>query len=136
MSDVSAMGGASLRLEPNHSMLATRRWDSYFGELLQSAIDETSDIRAVVELDTSSRPVAPEDFIGASGLEGITLYLLGMASREAVRLADRMFDHIVDWITRRGKSSAEEVSVRIYGPDGVLLKSVLVDPDGNSRDWP
>lgn len=126
----------SLRLEPNHSMLATGRWEPFFGELLQSAIDETAGTRAVVELDTSERPIAPEDFVGASGLEGIALYLLGLASREAARVADRLFDHIVVWIRRHRGSSSEEVSVRIYAPDGSVMKSVLVDPDGRSRDWP
>jgi len=52
-----------------------------------------------------------------------------------MRLADRLFDAAVDWARRRS-AIRQEVSVRIYGPDGEVLKSVLVDPDGDTRNWP
>lgn len=117
-------------------MLGCEAWDEHFGELLQAAFDTGAGTKLGVEIDATARPTEPEEQVGASGLEGISVFLIGLATREALRLADRLFDATVDWIVRHRGSSQEEVSVKIYGPDGEVIKSVLVDPEGRARDWP
>ena len=117
-------------------MLGYQAWDEHFGELVQAAFDAGAGTKLGVELDAGKRPTEPEEQVGASGLEGISIFLIGLGAREALRLADRLFDAAVDWIVRHRGSSQEEVSIKIYGPDGEVLMSVLVDPRGRTREWP
>jgi hypothetical protein len=98
-------------------------------------LDVSEGTKNRVELDATLRPTEPEEQIGAAGLEGVAIYMSGLATHEA-RLLDRTFDAVVDWVMRRRDASGEEVAVAIYGPDGEVLKSVLVEADGALRDWP
>lgn len=127
--------GPYVRVEPNQTMLGVQAWDGHFGELVQAVFDLGAGTKLGVELDASARPTKPEEKVGASGLEGIAFYLIEMAMHEAMRLADRILDEAIEWIRRR-RVTRQEVSVKIYGPNGEVLKSVLVDPDGGTRLWP
>ena len=117
-------------------MLGYHAWDEHFGELVQAVFDTAAGTKIRVELSAAKRATEREEQVGASGLEGISIFLIGLAAREAMRIAERIFDAALDWIVRHRGGSQEEVAVEIYGPNGEVIKSVLVDPEGHTRDWP
>lgn len=93
-------------------------------------------MKVEVELDAQQRPVRDDERVGATGLEGVSIFLYELAAREALRIADQLFDAVVAWIVRHRGALPEEVSFKIYGPDWETLKSVLVEPTGEAHDWP
>lgn len=108
----------------------------HLGELAQNVIDLGADVGITVEISTNNRPRPGEVLAGAAGLEIIGVYLLGVAAREAARLADRITDAVIAWVRRRRETEQEPVAVHVFGPDGSLLKTVYVDVDGEARKRP
>jgi hypothetical protein len=118
-------------------MFAYGDWDPYFGELVQSVYEAAADSGIVVEFDSTERPKPGEVRAGAAPLEAIRIVIEAFAGFEgAWRLGELVYERVVPWIVRHRGSSQEEVSLQIYGPDGEVIKSVLVSPDGSSREWP
>jgi hypothetical protein len=113
-------------------MLVAGEWDEHFGELVQAAFGIGVADAATVVLDSSERPPPGEERAGAAPLEVLHIFIEDLtAVGEAVRLAGLLHDAAVGWIRRNRGQSGEEVSVKIYGPDGEVIKSVLVDPEGH-----
>ena len=67
----------------------------------------------------------------APAVEAIALIVAGLAGRELLRLADRLFDSTVDWALRHRRRDPHDdpVAIAIYGPDGEVQKQVLVHQD-------
>ena len=65
----------------------------------------------------------------------ISLLLIGAAlrfpSRQLDRLADRLFDAVVEWVLehRNKEAGPEPIEAALYGPDGQVLKRVWI-PQG------
>jgi hypothetical protein len=98
-------------------------------------IDEGADVGISVELDTSDRTRPDEYRTGASPIEVISIVLIakaaGLADRQLFRVGDRLFDAIVNWALKHRKKEAgpEPIAVKLYGPDGEVLRRVDV-PQG------
>jgi hypothetical protein len=125
-----------LRVAPNMTFFSYGSLGSHLGELAQSLIEAGTDDGIAVEIDTNERLRPGEVRAGAAPLQSVELYLAGVASREAFRLADLLFDSVVAWVKRRREPQQEPVAVTIYGPNGRAMKKVYVDVDGIARDRP
>ena len=125
-----------IRAVPNETLLLPGGFFDSLGDLAQVLMVADIEHTVALEIDTSDRTRPGEGRGGASPLAGIALYLLGIASGEGVRLADRLFDVTVDWVKRHRSRDSQPISVTIYGPDGNVLKKVYVDTDGELRDHP
>jgi hypothetical protein len=128
--------GLRLRVVPNESLLP-HDLGRQLGELTQALIDEGAEVGISVEIDTSDRTRPGEHRGGASPIEAIALILLGTATgytaRQIERLGDRMFDATVSWVLRHRqvpRAGDEPVAVKLFGPDGEVIKRVLV-PEGH-----
>jgi hypothetical protein len=94
-------------------------------------IIEGRDVGISVEVDTSDRTRPGEMRSGASPAEVIALALVGAAGREGLRLLDRLFDATVEWVVRHRQKDDESVYVKLYGPDGEVMRTVEVPQDGD-----
>ena len=100
--------------------------------MLKGLISIGAEYGISVEIDTSDRTLPGEQRTGVDPLEGIGLFLAGLAGREALRFADSVFDECISWVgRRRKKSNLEPFIVALYGPDGNVLKQVKIT--GKSR---
>jgi hypothetical protein len=126
--------GAHVRIVPNESLLPGPLGEK-LGEFVQTAITEGADLGVSVEVDTSDRTRPGEQRGGAQGIEAIDLLIYGAgayAFRQAERLGDLLFDKAVEWVLRHRQKDGpldDPVSVKLYGPDGNVIKKVLV-PQG------
>jgi hypothetical protein len=119
-----------IRLVPNETLLPGPLGE-HLGDLMQRLIDEGADYGVAVEIDTSDRTRPDEMRGGASPVEAIELVVFGLAARQAVRLTDRLFDAIVDWVlAHRRHDVVEPVMVNLYDAEGNLIKKVEVPQDG------
>ena len=125
---------ARIYVLPNPSMFAYGTLGDELGHLTQSLLHLGADYGVSVEVDTSERTRPGEIRAGAAPIEGIDLVIYGLAAREALRLADRVFDAAVDWVLRHRQRDNEEVAVTIYGPNEEVLKDVYVDTKGTVID--
>jgi hypothetical protein len=46
-------------------------------------------------------------------------------------LAQRIVDQAIDWVIRRARSMRTRHTVKIYGPDGKAIGTVIVSPTGS-----
>jgi hypothetical protein len=130
-------GHAGIRIEPNDMMLLPGPYVASLGELAQAVMDAAAEEYHVqVVIDATERMLPGERAYGAAGLEALRIVIDGLAAREAVRLADRIFDAAIAWVLRHRQAPSEPVAVRIYGPDGRPIKTMYVDVDGRLRDHP
>jgi hypothetical protein len=127
---------ARVRVLPNESMLVQPDFAGNLGDLAQRLLDEGASYAIAVEVDTRERIRPGEARGGASPLSGVELYLVGLATREVGRLADRVFDLAVEWVLRHRRPHTEPIPVTLYGPDDKPIKKVYVDVDGKVRDHP
>jgi hypothetical protein len=124
-----------VRIVPNETLLPGPLGDK-LGEFVQTAITEGADLGVSVEVDTSDRSRPGEQRGGAQGIEVIDLVIYGAAGayalRQAERLGDLLFDKAVEWVMRHRQKDGpldDPVAVNLYGPDGEIIKTVLV-PQG------
>jgi hypothetical protein len=130
-------------LVPNEALLPGRL-GKRLGELVQILIDEGADVGISLEIDTSDRTRPGEQRGGASPIESIDMLVVaaaaGFGGRQLERLQDRLFDAAVNWVMRRRKKGrhflfSDPIAVNMYGPDGEVIKSVLV-PQGRGNAQP
>lgn len=72
------------------------------------------------------------DFL--SSIDPVAAGAAGYFGRKAI---DKIVDEFYAWVKRRRKrrgSSRRPAYARIYGPDGELLKAILVDENGRKSD--
>lgn len=137
MFQVEREPGPHIRVAPNTSMFGYGAWHEHFGELVQSIYNATADDGVSVEFDADQHPRRGEVRAGAAPLEAVRIVIESLAATEgAWRLGEIIFERVVPWIVKHRGTSSEEVSVQILGPNGEVIKSVVVDPEGNARDWP
>jgi hypothetical protein len=129
--------GPRVRVAPSTSVFAYGAWNTHYGELVQSVYDAVTESGIVVEFDSDAQPRPGEVRAGAAPLEAIKITIEALGGFEgAWRIGEIVYDRVVPWIVRHRGNSQEEVSIEILGPNGEVLKSVLVSPDGSDRDWP
>jgi hypothetical protein len=137
MLTVISSADAVVRLSPNESVfVAPADLAPHLGELVQRIAEVEPRLNVSVELDLGGRARDGEVRAGgATPLEAIGLAVVltaadavaRIASRQLERLADRCFDVVVEWVLRHRGKSVEEVAVTLYGPNGEVLREVLVD---------
>jgi hypothetical protein len=137
MFPVERQPGPRIRVSPNTSMFAYGEWDDHFGELVQRIYTVAARDGVRVEFDADQHPRRGETRAGAAPLEAIRIAIEGLAAFEGLsRLAELVLDRVVPWVVKHRGKSQEEVVVSILGPDGEVLKNVLVEPDSQTRDFP
>jgi len=134
---IDRQAGPRIRVAPNTTMFAYGQWDEHFGELVQRLYEVGADEGITIEFDADQHPRRGEARAGAAPLEALRIAIEALAAFEGLaRLAELVLHEVVPWIRKHRGDSPEEVSVEIVGPNGEVLKSVLVDPDGETREWP
>jgi hypothetical protein len=122
--------GVRVRVVPNEK-LVPGPLGSHLGELVQRLLEGASEYGVSVEVDTSDRTRPGERRGGADPVEALLLVVYGLAAREALRIADRLFDAALDWVlAHRQQNFPEPVLIDLYGPDGEIIKRVEVPQDG------
>lgn len=68
---------------------------------------------------------------GASPAEVLALYFIARAAtRQVDSILDRLFDAAVGWVLAHKHKDQEHVFVKLYGPDGKVLKEVEIPAGG------
>jgi hypothetical protein len=115
-----------VRVVPNESLAG--QWP-YLGELVQSLVDLGAPVGISVELDTSDRTRPGELRGGASPMAILAMVVLDGA---AAAVAETLLNAGIVWVRRHlpAHPRAEDgVTVRIYGPNGEVLREVRVPDD-------
>jgi hypothetical protein len=126
-----------VRVAPKMSMFAYGEWDAHYGELVQAIYETGAEQGIVVDFDADDHPRSGEVRAGASPLEAIRIIIEALGAFAGLwEFGEVILERVVPWIVKHRGESQELVSVEILGPDGEVIKSVLVDPGGGWREWP
>lgn len=109
----------SLRVVPNETIFLGR-YEKHFGDLVQALIEEGRDQGVSVELDTSERTRPGEARGGAAPIPVLEIAI----SSGATIVADRLLDIGLAWLKRHFSAEEDDAMVRIFGPDGDVLREV------------
>ncbi len=113
-------------------LLVRPKYPGEFGdieELLPVLRHALSDEARVVRMEPT-----PQAGFGVTGFEILQIWVLSTAglmvsaaaTAAAVRVGQRAVDETVDWLKRRATSNARAASVQLRGPDGAVIRSVVV----------
>ena len=126
-----------VRVHPNESLWCTYATDELV-QLVAELVDSEAALGPTVELDSSDRTRPNEQRGGASPIEAIAIYIALKAADVALGdVAERILQRVLAFFkrTRVSDPRADPYHVTIYGPDGRVLKEILVD-DGTWKPLP